>query len=169
MLGIGRAIAFDLLSYCLYHYDLLTDSLNTFTLFQNCHPYFGITSICIMICSYVTTVLYLTFQMNEKIRVAILYPFKHGRNLTKIIKRKSLAVIRGEEVSEPTHEEKVYMHNISFIEATSESVLQLCLNCVIIRKFGTSTDPFQKSIQLSGLATSLISIVLAFAQVRFRN
>ena len=122
-----------------------------------------------MILSYVTTVLYLAFQMNEKICIAIIYPFKHGKNLRKIIKRKSLAVIRGEEVSEPTHKEKVFMHNLSFIEASSESVLQLCLNCVIFREFGTSTDPFQKFIQLSGLVTSLISVVLAFAQVRYSN
>ena len=107
--------------------------------------------------------------MNEKICIAIIYPFKHGKNLRKIIKRKSLAVIRGEEVSEPTHKEKVFMHNLSFIEASSESVLQLCLNCVIFREFGTSTDPFQKFIQLSGLVTSLISVVLAFAQVRYSN
>ena len=118
-----------------------------------------------MISSYVTTVLYLIFQMDEEIRQALLYPFKHGKNLVKIIKQKSIAVIKGKEVPQPTHKEKVFMHNISFIEASSESVLQICLNCVIIREYGTSTDPFQKFIQLSGLVSSIISIVLAYSQV----
>ena len=120
----------------------------------------------IMLSSYITTVLYLKFEMEEKMSVALLYPFQHSKNLMKIIKRKFLAVIRGEEVPEDTHEEKIFMHNISFIEATSESVLQLCLTCLTLREFGTSTDIFEKFGQLSGLLTSVISIVMAFAKVR---
>ena len=164
---IGKTLFIPLLIYCLYYYDLLTDFVNTITLFQNCHKYLGLASMSIMLSSYTTTVLYLIFQMEEKIPVAFLYPFHHSRNLMKIMKRRFLAVIRGEEVPLDIPEERIFMHNISFIEATSESVLQLCLTCLILREFGTSTDTFEKFMQLSGLLTSLLSIVLAFAKVRY--
>ena len=162
---IGKTLFIPLLIYCLYYYDLLTDFVNTITLFQNCHKYLGLASMSIMLSSYTTTVLYLIFQMEEKISVAIFYPFQHSKNLMKIMKRRLLAIIRGEEIPQDIHEERVFMHNISFIEATSESVLQLCLTCLTLREFGTSTDNFEKFIQISGLLTSLLSIVLAFGKV----
>ena len=165
---MGKSLIIPLLTYCVYYYDILTDLLNAITLFQNCHKYLGMTSISIIFSSYITTLLYLKFQMEEKITVALLYPFHYSKNLLKIIKCKLLAITKGEEVPEESHKEKVFMENISFIEATSESVLQLCLNCLTLREFGTSADLFEKFIQLSGLSTSLLSIVLAFAKVRIQ-
>ena len=170
---IVKALFMPLLTYGLYNLDLLTDLFNTITLFQNCHPKYGILSVCIMLSSYITTVLYLKFQMKLKWSlngaVALFYPFQHSKNLLKIIRSKFLAVIRSEIVPKETEEEELYMENIAFIEANSESVLQLCLSCVILREFGTSTDSFQRFFQLFGLFTSLISIVVAFAKVRYTN
>ena len=166
---IVKALFMPLLTYGLYNLDLLTDLFNTITLLQNCHPKYAILSICIMLSSYITTVLYLKFQMEHKMSVALFYPFQHSKNLLKIIRSKFLAVIRSEIVPKETEEEELYMENIAFIEANSESVLQLCLSCVILREFGTSTDSFQRFFQLFGLFTSLISIVVAFAKVRYTN
>ena len=76
-MGIGKALFIPLLTYGLYNFDLLTDLLNTVTLFQNCHTYLGLISMSIMLSSYITTVLYLKFEMEEKMSVALLYPFQH--------------------------------------------------------------------------------------------
>ena len=75
------------------------------------------------------------------------------------------SIWRGEERPEKSVKEKIYSHHIIFIEATSESVLQLALSCLIIREFGISPDTWEKVIQLSSLLTSLISVCNAFAQV----
>ena len=46
----------------------------------------------------------------------------------------------------------------------TESLMQLCLNCLILREFGVSPNGFEASNQISGLCSSLISIILLFAK-----
>ena len=56
-----------------------------------------------------------------------------------------------------------------FFETMTESLMQLSLNSVIIREFGLSPNVYERSNQISGLVSSLISIVLLFAKVRTKH
>ena len=149
----------------IYYFDLFTDYLNTYNQFNNCHFYFGAASLGILISSYFTTVTYLKFRMEENLYSALCYPILHSIQQLKHMKTSFNSIWRGEEKPEKSIKEKIYSHHIVFIEATSESVLQLALSCLIIREFGISPNTWERVIQLSSLLTSLISVCNAFAQV----
>ena len=97
---------------------------------------------------------------HQKLLLAFMYPFQHSKNLWEQLKR-----IWKDEEPEETEEEKIYGHCISFFEATTESLLQLCLTCIILREYGLSNNAFDKFMQVLGLFTSFFSICFAFAKV----
>ena len=98
-----------------------------------------------------------------------MYPYFHGRHLFNQFKANILAIWRGEELPEEDAKEKSYGHCIIFFEAMTESLMQLCLNSLILREFGLSPKPFEASNQISGLFSSLISTILLFAKVRTKH
>ena len=98
-----------------------------------------------------------------------MYPFYHGRHLFNQMKANTIAICRGEELPNEPEEEKSYGHCIIFFETMTESLMQLCLNALILREFGLSPNGYERSNQISGLFSSLISIVLLFAKVRKHN
>ena len=65
-------------SYGFYHYDVMTDYLQTYNYFANCQYDYGITSLIVMLSSYIATVLHLKFFLEQDLLVAIKYPFIHG-------------------------------------------------------------------------------------------
>ena len=95
-----------------------------------------------------------------------MYPYHHGRHLLSQLKANTQAIWRGEELPEEPQKDKLYGHCIMFFETMSESMMQLCLNSVIIREFGLSPNDYERSNQISGLVSSLLSVILLFAKVR---
>ena len=121
--------------------------------------------MAILVLSYLCTATYLKYHFKEAWGTALLYPFYHGRNLFGHFKRSALAIWRGEDLPEEPEREKQYAHGVKFFETVTESVLQLCLSCLIYREFGLSNAGFQAFNQLSGIFSSLLSVVLLFAKV----
>lgn len=72
----------------------------------------------------------------------------------------------GRDLPNENQENRIFAHQLAFIEAMSESVFQLCLSCLILREFGLSKSPFTKFIQLSSLVTSALAITHEFAKVK---
>ena len=93
-----------------------------------------------------------------------MYPYHHGRNLFSQLKANTISIWRGEELPEEPQQDKLYGHCIMFFETMSESMMQLCLNSVIIRP-----NVYESSNQISGLVSSLLSVILLFAKVRTKN
>ena len=150
----------------LYYGDILSDVGNMITFYQNCHmKYFGL-SFGILVMSYFTTVLYLRFNLNETWTRAVSYHGIHVKYYLLQIYRDYNAIWRsGEELPAELEKEKSFAHNISFLEVTSESIPQLCLQVVVLREFGISRDAREGFFQVTGLLTSLISFCLIFAKV----
>ena len=98
-----------------------------------------------------------------------MYPYHHGRNLLGQLKANTIAIWNGEELKEETHQDKLYGHCIVFMETMTESLMQLCLNALVLREFGLSPNEYEASNQVSGLVSSFISIILLFAKVRTKN
>ena len=121
--------------------------------------------MAILISSYLCTATYLKCHFKEAWSKALLYPFYHGKNLWKHLKRSALAIRRGEDLPEEPQREKEYGHGVKFFEAFTESVLQLCVSCLVLREFGLSTVLYESISQLSIIFTSLASIILLFAKV----
>ena len=112
------------------------------------------------------TVAYLKHHLNEPTKQAIFYPFYHGRTLFRHMKRNMLAIWKGCDLPDEPAQEKRHTHAVMFIEAISESMPQLSLSCLLIREFGLSENKYEKFNQISGLFSSLMSMVLLFAKVR---
>ena len=71
-------LIFDpLKSYGAYYCDLITDVLQAYTLFDNCHYKYAVTSISLLGMSYVVTVLHLIFLLKEPPFKAMMYPINH--------------------------------------------------------------------------------------------
>ena len=98
-----------------------------------------------------------------------MYPYYHGRHLFNQMKANTLAIWSGEELPEEPEKDKLYGHCIIFFKTMTESLMQLCLNSVIIREFGLSPNGYERSNQISGLFSSLISVILLFAKVRTKH
>ena len=172
LLKLIGIIFLPLLNHGLYHFDFWSDLWNTITYFKNCHPIYGTCSILIIISSYFTTALFLKLRMKESLYSALLHPFNFSKLVINQIKRNGYAICTGELLPETPLKETIYIHHISFVQATSESILQLCLSCLILREFGLSNSNFDRFIQISGLIASLLSLCLAFAKVHkalFKN
>ena len=129
------------------------------------HLKYFATSVAILFSSYVCTAAYLKFHFKEAWGTALLYPYYHGRNLFHHFKRSALAIWKNEELPEEPEREQQYAHFVKFFECVTEAVLQLCLSSLILREFGLSNAGFQAFNQLSGIFSSLVSIVLLFAKV----
>lgn len=71
----------------------------------------------------------------------------------------------GSNVPEDSQENKVFAHDVSFNEATSESVQQMSLNCIILREYGVPIEYFSKISQIGSLILSATSVILAFTKV----
>ena len=95
-----------------------------------------------------------------------MFPYHHGRNLFNQTIANTMAIWRGEELPEQNEKDKLYGHCIIFLETMTESLMQLCLSTLVLREFGLSPNHSQASNQISGLFSSLISIILVFAKVR---
>ena len=55
-----------------------------------------------------------------------------------------------------------------FVESASESLLQFCLSCVIMRQFGiinVEENLFERTVQIISLFTSALSMFVNFARV----
>ena len=98
-----------------------------------------------------------------------MFPYHHGENLFKQMKANTIAIWRGEELPEQNEKDKLYGHCIIFFETMTESLMQLCLNTLVLREFGLSPNRFEAFNQLSGLFSSLLSIILLFAKVRTKH
>ena len=98
-----------------------------------------------------------------------MYPYHHGRHLFNQLKANTQAIWRGKELPEEKQKDKLYGHCIMFFETMTESLMQLSLNSVIIREFGLSPNVYEQSNQISGLVSSLISVILLFAKVRTKH
>ena len=85
------------------------------------------------------------------------------------MKANTIAIWSGEELPEEDEKDKLYGHCIIFFEAMTESMMQLCLNVLVLREFGLSQNDFEAFNQISGLFSSLISIILLFAKVRTKH
>ena len=77
-----------------------------------------------------------------------------------------MAIYKMEELPEESKEDTIFGHQVVFLEALSESILQIGMSCIKLRRYGISTDYFEAFMQMSGLLTSIISICLAFSKVR---
>ena len=97
---------------------------------------------------------------------AIFYHLQHVKNFLVHLKNNiSFIGQEGKELPEQSAEEEKFSHNISFLEALTESLPQLCLQMVVIREFGISTDIWEKFTQILNLATSLTSFCVLFSKV----
>ena len=65
-------------AYGFYHYDVMTDYLQTYNYFANCHYKYGFTSLAVMLSSYIATVLHLKFFLKNDLLNAMKYPFILG-------------------------------------------------------------------------------------------
>ena len=78
--------------------------------------------------------------------------------------------VKRKDIPNITEEEKLFEHQIMFVESTSESLLQFCLSCVIIRQFGIiKADTFGHSlwrwVQILSVFTSGLSLYMNFVKV----
>ena len=157
------------LDYGLYYFDIFTDAKFALTMKDNCHQKFFRASVSIAVTSYLLTVCFLRYHLSESWKRAFLYPYLHGSNLWNHMKRNFRSIYNGQELPEEPEEEKRYGHYVSFFEATTESVLQLSISCLLLREFGLSPNDYDRFNQLSGLGSSLMSIVLLFSKVRTKD
>ena len=158
-------IIVPLRSYGLYYSDLYTDFSLMQALFKNCHSDFGYISLAIFAQSYICTVAFLVFKKGQKILESMCYPIKHLVNIGNHIMRNVNAIQNGEELPKENEEVRSFSQTVTFLETMSESVLQLCLSCHILKEFGLSGDGDERFNQLASLVTSILSICVSFAEV----
>ena len=152
--------------FLLYYADLINDANLTLVLYNNCHYVYATISVGIFVLSYITTVLYLRLNENQTWPEAIFYHLQHVKNFLVHLKNNiSFIGQEGKELPEQSAEEEKFSHNISFLEALTESLPQLCLQMVVIREFGISTNNWEKFTQILNLATSLTSFCVLFSKV----
>ena len=162
----SKQISGPIISYALYNYDIFSDVSNAIISFQNCQPKFGAISLIIIMTSYFTTAACLKYTRNDTLISSLCYPFQHSKNTLTLIKNSFVAIYRKEKLPEESTEDKIFGHQIVFLEALSESILQICISCIKLRQYGISTNYFEAFMQMSGLLTSIISTCLAFSKVR---
>ena len=165
LVKIFLTIIGPILSYGLYYCDIISDILFMVTLFQNCHTFYCTTSLSIILLSYATTVVFMKFKLNIKFKQALCYPFSHSKNLWCHLKNCILAIWNESTFPDEPEESKVFGHHVAFLETLSESVPQLCLQLIVLREFGLSTDTFQALTQTTALYSSLFATCLLFSKV----
>ena len=71
-------LVFDpLKTYGSYYFDLTTDVLQAYNLYDNCHFKYAVTSVTLLAMSYVFTILNLTLLLNQPLLTALKYPLNH--------------------------------------------------------------------------------------------
>ena len=76
------------------------------------------------------------------------------------------AVCDGRDLPPESKYVAIFQHKVTFTEVLSESIPQVALHCLVLSQFGLNTASiWSASSQLLSLATSLISICLAFGKV----
>ena len=75
------------------------------------------------------------------------------------------ALVKGDEMPALPPKDERFNREVAFVEATTESISQFTLGNIIVRIFGISDDPTSKALQYFSLATSSISLSLAFVTV----
>ena len=83
----------------------------------------------------------------------------------KHIVRSWNAMVKGEELPTLPSKDERFNREVVFVEATTESIFQFTLSSVIVRIFGISDDSTSKALQCFSLATSPLSLLLAFVTV----
>ena len=73
--------------------------------------------------------------------------------------------MKGDELPALPPKDERFNREVAFVEATTESISQFTLGNVIVRIFGISDDPTSKALQYFSLATSTLSLSLAFVTV----
>ena len=71
----------------------------------------------------------------------------------------------GNELPDLPPEEEKFNRKVSFFEATTESISQFTLSSIIFRIFGISDSLTTKFFQYFSIATSSLSLTLAFVTV----
>ena len=165
LVKIFLTISGPILSYGLYYCDIISDILFMVTLFLNCHTFYCTTSLSIILLSYATTVVFMKFKLNIKFKQALCYPFSHSKNLWCHLKNCILAIWNESTFPDEPEESKVFGHHVAFLETLSESVPQLCLQLIVLREFGLSTNTFQALTKTTALYSSLFATCLLFSKV----
>ena len=75
------------------------------------------------------------------------------------------AITRKQNLPDFPQNDDVFNRNVSFFEATSESIIQFTVGDVVIRTYGVSDDLITRIFQLFSLASSMFSLVVAFITV----
>ena len=75
------------------------------------------------------------------------------------------SLVKGNEMPALPPKDERFNREVAFVEATTESISQFTLGNVIVRIFGISDDPTSKALQYFSLATSTLSLSLAFVTV----
>ena len=75
------------------------------------------------------------------------------------------ALIKGNDMPAMPPKDEKFNREVVFMEATTESIFQFTLSSVIVRIFGISDDSTSKALQYFSLATSPLSLLLAFVTV----
>ena len=73
--------------------------------------------------------------------------------------------MNGREMPDLSSEDDNFIKKISFLEVISESLPQLTFSNIIIRVYGVSDDMTTKFFQLFSLASSMLSLIVAFISV----
>lgn len=81
------------------------------------------------------------------------------------MKKTMIAMSKCQPIPEMPKEDVDFIKRISFMESITESVLQLCLSCLILRAYGISSQLTAMVSQCLSFGSSLLSIVVEFGSV----
>ena len=90
-------------------------------------------------------------------------------NVRRHIKTCWNAMFAGNELPDLPPEDDKFNNKVSFFETTTESISQFTLSSVIFRIFGISDSFVTQFFQYFSIATSSLSLTLAFISVRQLN
>ena len=143
---------FKILEFGLYFADVVSDIQLAIFFYLNCHYLYCLFSSLTLLTSYVTTVIFLfRRKLCPDWKSAVIYPYFHFKQLFR-------GVCNWEKPEEMARN-RVFSHQITFIEATSESTLQLFFSVLVIRQFGVC-----QTIQIASPLLSIISLYLNFVK-----
>ena len=72
------------------------------------------------------------------------------------------AMMRRQDLPEIPSEDDKFNRNVSFFEASTESLAQFTLSNIILRVYGISDDLTAKILQFFSLISSMLTLQLAF-------
>ena len=103
---------------------------------------------------------------NTKKELFVIFPSYHIRGqLWRHSVRCWIAITKGQDMPSQPEKEERFNKNLSFFEAISESIAQFTISDIIIRTYGVSDDLLTKVLQLFSLASSMLSLTVAFIMV----